>query len=29
VNNIPRQFTIENNNKDWQANKTLRDCIYA
>jgi hypothetical protein len=27
VNDIPGQFITKNNNKDWQANKTLRDHI--
>jgi hypothetical protein len=29
VNDISRQFTTENNNKDWQANKNLRDRIHV
>jgi hypothetical protein len=29
VNDISRQFTTENNNKDWQANKNLRDHIHV
>jgi hypothetical protein len=29
VNDIPGQFTIENNNKDWQANKNSRDHIHV
>jgi hypothetical protein len=29
VNDIPRQFTTENNNKDWQANRTSWDHIHV